>query len=135
MLSSGKRHTRSLSSCSDALMFPKKFVGIKEMILRAYDLLPQDLRRDIFTSIVISGGSTNLKTFNDRLQKDLSEESTGIIHNYKTKFYFCNGKVERRTSSWIGASIIASIGAFESLMMTRSEYLEHGYSLVERKFN
>jgi len=105
------------------------------LIVKAYELVPQDLRREIFGSIVISGGSTNLRTFNDRLQKELSEEETGIIHNYKTKFYYCNGKVERRASSWIGASVIASMSVFENLMMTRSEYMEHGFGLVERKFN
>jgi len=109
--------------------------GLKDLIVKAYELVSQDLRREVFGSIVIAGGSTNLRTFNDRLQKELSEEETGIIHNYKTKFYYCNGKIERRTSSWIGASVIASMSVFENLMMTRSEYMEHGFGLVERKFN
>ena len=40
---------------------------------------------------------------------------------------------ERALCAWLGGSILASLGSFGELTMTRAEYQEHGAVLVERK--
>ena len=76
-----------------------------------------------------------MKMFFDRLNKDLYESDSEFFFNYKTKFYHCNGKVEARCSSWISGSVIASMSSFESIQVTKTEFEEHGFNLVERKLN
>lgn len=40
---------------------------------------------------------------------------------------------ERRFSTWIGGSILASLGSFHQMWMSKAEYSEHGASLIHRK--
>lgn len=44
-----------------------------------------------------------------------------------------NGSVERRFGSWIGGSILASIGTFQQMWISSQEYEESGKGQVERK--
>ena len=41
--------------------------------------------------------------------------------------------VEREFSSWIGASVLASLGTFQQMWVSKAEYEEEGPSAVERK--
>lgn len=41
--------------------------------------------------------------------------------------------MERQNSSWVGASVVGSMSIFENMLMTKSEYEEHGALLIERK--
>lgn len=43
------------------------------------------------------------------------------------------GTTERKYSSWLGGSILGSLGSFHEMWMSQSEYSEHGPQLVERK--
>ncbi len=45
-------------------------------------------------------------------------------YNGRIKSY--PGKMERQNSSWVGASVVGSMSIFENMMMTKSEYEEHG---------
>ena len=41
--------------------------------------------------------------------------------------------VERRFSVWIGGSILASLGSFQQMWMSKAEYEEHGKALIHRR--
>ena len=40
---------------------------------------------------------------------------------------------ERTIGSWLGGSIVASLGSFHELWLSKKEYEEHGAALVDRK--
>lgn len=40
---------------------------------------------------------------------------------------------ERRFGAWIGGSILASLGTFQPLWLTKQEFAEHGASYIDRK--
>lgn len=44
-----------------------------------------------------------------------------------------NPLVERRFSVFIGGSILASLGSFQQMWLSKAEYDEHGPSLIHRK--
>jgi len=44
-----------------------------------------------------------------------------------------NSPTERKFASWIGGSILSSLGTFHQMWMSSQEYEEHGRSMVERK--
>jgi actin-related protein len=44
-----------------------------------------------------------------------------------------NGNQERRFGSWIGGSILASLGSFQQMWISKQEYEENGKSQVDRK--
>lgn len=40
---------------------------------------------------------------------------------------------ERKYASWLGGSILASLGSFHQLWVTKEEYEEHGISIVHQR--
>jgi actin-like protein 6A len=44
-----------------------------------------------------------------------------------------NGQIERKSSSWLGGSILASLGTFNQLWISKKEYEEVGSSIIETK--
>lgn len=40
---------------------------------------------------------------------------------------------ERRAGAWLGGSILASLGSFAQMWLTRAEFLQHGASYIDRK--
>ena len=109
------------------------FQGVHQQLLKCCELLAADNIREPVSSIILAGGATNTKSFFERLQNDIYELNADLFDNCKTRFYFCNAKIERTCSNWTSASIIASMKGFESMMITKQEYEEHGFSLIERK--
>jgi centractin len=81
-----------------------------------------DLRRSLFSSIVLSGGSTLFAGFGDRL---LSEVRKHTLSPKDTKIRIA-APPERMFSTWIGGSILASLSTFKSMWVTRADYVEHG---------
>ena len=41
--------------------------------------------------------------------------------------------IERKFSTWIGGSILASLGSFQQMWMSKQEDEEHGVAIVHRK--
>jgi hypothetical protein len=41
--------------------------------------------------------------------------------------------VERRYGVWIGGSILASLGTFQQMWMSKAEYREYGAGLIHKK--
>lgn len=41
--------------------------------------------------------------------------------------------VERRYSVWIGGSVLASLGSFQQMWMSKAEYAEYGPGLIHKK--
>lgn len=41
--------------------------------------------------------------------------------------------IERRFSTWIGGSILATLGSFQQLWVSKQEYEEHGAEVIARR--
>lgn len=76
--------------------------GIHEVLVFAIQKSDMDLRRTLFSNIVLSGGSTLFKGFGDRL---LSEVKKLAPKDVKIRI---SAPQERLYSTWIGGSILAS---------------------------
>ena len=92
-----------------------------------------DIRNDLFANIVLSGGSSMFPGFADRLQRELTpQEGIGsmVPNNTKVKVI---APPERKYSTWIGGSILASLSTFKSMWISKEEYDQSGASIVHRK--
>ncbi len=56
-----------------------------------------------------------------------------IPQQMKVKVHTPAVAIERRFSSWIGGSILGSLGSFQQLWMSKEEYDENGKSYVDKK--
>ena len=96
--------------------------GVHDCLVTSIMKSDLDLRRSLFSSIVLSGGSTLFGGFGDRL---LSEVRKHVLAPKDTKIRIA-APPERLYSTWIGGSILASLSTFRSMWVSRSDYMEHG---------
>ena len=83
----------------------------------------------MLNNIVLSGGTTMMPGFSNRMNlgmKDVLKEKDISFNSYQV---IAEGN--RNISSWIGASMIASMSSFNSVFISREEYNESG----ENKLN
>ncbi|XP_071479948.1 alpha-centractin [Diadema setosum] len=101
--------------------------GLHEVLTFAIDKSDLDLRRTLFSNIVLSGGSTLFKGFGDRL---LSEVKKLAPKDVKIRI---SAPQERLYSTWIGGSILASLDTFKKMWISKKEYDDEGVRAVHRK--
>nr|CCA14700.1 actinlike protein putative [Albugo laibachii Nc14] len=100
--------------------------SLQAMVYDAVQKCDADLRREMLNSIILCGGGSLLPGLMERLHTELS----GMISS-SFKIRFLNMmKVERRFSTFIGGSILASLGSFQQLWVSSSEYQEMGASAI-----
>ncbi|KHN12240.1 Actin-related protein 4 [Glycine soja] len=80
--------------------------------------------------VQLAGGTASMQQLKERLEKDLLEESPQAA---RVKVLASGNATERRFSVWIGGSILASLGSFQQMWFSKSEYEEHGASYIQRK--
>ncbi|XP_026767763.1 actin-like protein 6B isoform X3 [Pangasianodon hypophthalmus] len=84
----------------------------------------------LYGSVIVTGGNTLLQGFTERLNRELSQKAPPSM---RLKLIASNSSMERRFSSWIGGSILASLGTFQQMWISKQEYDEGGKQSVERK--
>lgn len=78
----------------------------------------------------------NTRMLFERFQNDLwKTDLNDQFVNFKTKYLFCGTKEEKRCSSFMGGSVVGCLSNFEEFSVNKSDYEEHGFSLIERKLN
>jgi actin-related protein len=80
--------------------------------------------------VLITGAGSLFRGSAERLQFELGASLPGA---FKVKVVAA-APIERRFSAWIGASILASLGSFQQLWVSKKEYDEMGpaRAVVER---
>lgn len=106
------------------------FAGVHNMIYDSITRCDMDIRKELYSNVVVTGGNSLFNGFTDRLNKCLSELTTQTL---KVKLIAPQSSIERRFSGWLGGSILSSLGSFQQMWMSKLEYEEHGAELVERK--
>eukprot|EP01024_Parvocaulis_polyphysoides_P028188 TRINITY_DN254_c0_g1_i5.p1 TRINITY_DN254_c0_g1~~TRINITY_DN254_c0_g1_i5.p1 ORF type:complete len:314 (-),score=19.62 TRINITY_DN254_c0_g1_i5:360-1301(-) len=104
--------------------------SIHEMIKSSIELCDVDIRRDIFGGTLATGGSSMFTGLKDRLDKELSQIAPSTV---KVKVQAPQNTLERKFAVWIGGSILASLGSFQQMWMSKAEFEEHGPGLIHRK--
>eukprot|EP01117_Protostelium_nocturnum_P006859 TRINITY_DN2457_c0_g1_i1.p1 TRINITY_DN2457_c0_g1~~TRINITY_DN2457_c0_g1_i1.p1 ORF type:complete len:381 (-),score=144.08 TRINITY_DN2457_c0_g1_i1:44-1186(-) len=101
--------------------------GIHECLVYSITKADLDLRKTLFSNIVLSGGSTLFPGFGERL---LNEVRNLAPKGTKIKI---SAPPDRKYSTWMGGSILASLPTFKKIWISSQEYEEYGSSIVHRK--
>ncbi|KAJ7883989.1 actin 1 [Mycena leptocephala] len=101
--------------------------GVHETTFNSIVKCDLDIRRDLYSNIVLSGGSTMFPGIADRMQKELGSMAPASI---KVRIV---APPERKYSVWIGGSILSSLSTFQNMWCTKQEYDESGPAIVHRK--
>lgn len=106
------------------------FHGYHQMVIDSISKCDLDVRKEMYSNIFVCGGNTLFGGFPERLQKQLYNSSA---HSVKIKIIVHSSTPERKFSSWIGGSILSSLGTFHQLWLSKIEYEENGAMIIERK--
>merc|ERR1712050_555172 len=117
--------------CPEPLFQPsligKESPGIHKLTFNSIQKCDVDIRRDLYTNTVLSGGSTMFPFIEKRLAKEITALAPSAV---KVKIV---APPERKYSVWIGGSILSSLSTFQEMWISKEEYDESGPSIVHRK--
>merc|ERR1712170_182738 len=94
--------------------------GVHETTYNSIMKCDVDIRKDLYGSVAMSGGTTMYAGIADRMQKEITSLAPPTM---KIKII---APPERKYSVWIGGSILASLSTFQAMWITKEEYDESG---------
>merc|ERR1712130_478189 len=101
--------------------------GIHKLTFSSIMKCDVDIRKDLYGNVVLTGGSTMFHGFPDRIKKELKNLAPASMPVNVI------APAERKYSTWIGGSVLASLSTFEQMWVTKEEYDSSGPQIVHRK--
>lgn len=105
---------------------------ITKLILDSVLQSETDLQQQFIQNIILTGGGSSYENLGDRFKVELEKVIFQTMPTWKVKVLGSSAN-ERGLCSWVGGSILASLGSFHEMWFSRAEYDEFGASLVDRK--
>lgn len=102
--------------------------GVAECCRQAVEACLPDLREVLYNNVVVVGGSALFPNFEDRLRSELRQMVPAEYNLNVTRL------PDPQLAAWQGGSIFAAADTFDSQVVTREEYREHGHALCRRRF-
>mmetsp|Transcript_631 Transcript_631/g.1027 ORF Transcript_631/g.1027 Transcript_631/m.1027 type:complete len:187 (-) Transcript_631:42-602(-) len=116
---------------SEILFSPDKvgleYSGVQECLLNAIQKADIDLRKTLYSSIYLAGGTTMMPGFGERLLSDLRKMSPKEI---KIKI---TAPPERKLTCWLGGSILSTLAAFKNMWIKKQEYEDEGKRILHTR--
>eukprot|EP01069_Polyplicarium_translucidae_P001470 Polyplicarium_translucidae@DN1675_c0_g1_i1.p1 len=109
------------------LTIGSEYPGIHEMLVASITKADLDLRKTLYSQIVLSGGSTMFSGFGDRLLNEVRKLAPKDIR------IRISAPPERKLSTWVGGSILSSLATFKKMWVSKLEYEEEGPGVLHRK--
>ncbi|KAH8171291.1 actin domain-containing protein [Sarocladium implicatum] len=104
-----------------------EYPGVHQIVVDAITRTDLDLRKSLYSNIVLSGGSTLTKGFGDRL---LTELQRLAVKDMRIKIF---APPERKYSTWIGGSILAGLSTFRKMWVSVDDWHENP-DIIHTKF-
>ncbi|CEM37380.1 unnamed protein product [Vitrella brassicaformis CCMP3155] len=104
-----------------------EYPGIHELLVQSISRADLDLRKTLYSQIVLSGGSTMFAGFGDRL---LNEVRRLAPKDIKIRI---SAPPERKFSTYLGGAILASLATFKKMWVSKEEYEEEGPGILHKK--
>jgi actin len=125
---------RERFQCTEMLFHPfmngKEAVGICDMTWNSLNACERDVKKDMYSNVVLVGGNTQFKGFKERITQDLNQLASG---NGVYKTFKVAADPLRQFSSWAGGSIMASLSTFPDFVVTIDDWDDYGPSVLWRK--
>ena len=134
------------SACIDQLFDPDEYGvenldgGLGEIVFKSIQSCDTDVQADLFSNVVLAGGTTMTEGFSDRLKREIMNNGSdnpqisglNVVPDAKGNEPGYNS--QRKTAAWIGGSILASLDTFAKISISKQDYEDTGSaSIVHRK--
>ncbi|KAJ6245966.1 actin-42a [Anaeramoeba flamelloides] len=101
--------------------------GIHKTTYNSINNCPKEIKNELFSNIVLSGGSSMFPGLDERLEMEITKFAP---QNTKVKII---APPERKYLSWIGGSILATLSKFQEMWISKEEYEEYGPTIIQKK--
>jgi actin-related protein len=101
-------------------MIGKEINSLHEKVIEAISLCDMNLHKELYSNIILSGGSSKFPGFKERLEREISKL---VPNSMEVSIY---APSERELSTWVGGSIIGSLPSFSQIAMTKEQYFNRG---------
>ena len=109
---------------------------VANMVCDAAFRCDRDQQAGVLGNVVLAGGGACIGPTDQSVPDSLREQIEAIIHTHTPGWkvrVMSPGMQERAIASWLGGSILASMGTFHDMWISKAEYEEWGCSIVNRK--
>eukprot|EP00339_Tiarina_fusa_P025125 CAMPEP_0117061032 /NCGR_PEP_ID=MMETSP0472-20121206/42457_1 /TAXON_ID=693140 ORGANISM="Tiarina fusus, Strain LIS" /NCGR_SAMPLE_ID=MMETSP0472 /ASSEMBLY_ACC=CAM_ASM_000603 /LENGTH=164 /DNA_ID=CAMNT_0004779485 /DNA_START=260 /DNA_END=754 /DNA_ORIENTATION=- len=130
-LKDGKEFSMSIErfQCAEILFQPnligESSRGIHELVCESVARIENNLQKQMYGNIVVSGGTSLLPGFVERLKDGILAHTNEIVKIIAPK--------NRNISAWYGASKLCTGASFEECWVSKEEYDEYGPTIVHKK--
>ncbi|EMG48051.1 ARP4 Actin-related protein 4 [Candida maltosa Xu316] len=100
--------------------------GLTQLISHTLSTIDIDLRASLANNIIVTGGVSLISQLTDRLYIELSNNNPGL----KIRLHAVGNSSDRINQAWIGGSVLASLGTFHQMWVTKEEYKEAGIDRI-----
>jgi len=128
VLTVGGERFRSAEVLFQPSFMGREAEGIHKLTYDSIQKCDVDIRRDLYTNIVLTGGSMMFPGMYKRMLKEMS-----ALAPIEVKIAEQEEREWRKYSTWIGGSILAYIPTFQDMWVQKHEYDETGPGIVHRK--
>jgi len=117
---------------NDSSKYSDNMLPLQQLIHKSLSqILDVDLRKELSSNIILTGGASLFPTLDKRLSTQLGEV---LPYSYKYKVIASKNSIENRYAAWIGGSILSSLGSFQQMWLSKKEYEECGAVLGLQRF-
>ncbi|CDJ43014.1 actin-like family protein ARP4a, putative [Eimeria tenella] len=112
------------------------FKGITEVVADCLYDCDVDLRRDLLSAVILTGGLSLTPGLASRFAAELDSETFPLTTSHsglKSRVVFANSYAEKKSAAWLGGSILASLGTFQQMWISKQEYEEHGFGILDQR--
>lgn len=118
--------------CPEYLFKPLEMNGqeleaIHELTYNSIQDCDIDVRKDLYSNIILSGGTTMFPGIAERLLKEMEKKVP------KTITCKVIAAADRKFAVWRGGSTLTSLASFSSMWITKADYDEDGAGIVHRR--
>ena len=103
-----------------------EYPGMHEMLSESINKTNYDLKLQLYASILLSGGNTNIKGMKERIYQEIKKiapKNTKVRLHTPSNPEYC---------SWIGGNIISSLEISKEMWISQNEWMEKGDILHTR---
>ena len=110
------------------------FSGVPSLLLESVVESDVDVRKDLYNSVVVVGGTATVRNFRTTFVEELENKAADLSSLIKIKVSHSEAYDEVAYGSWVGGSILACLGTFQKMWVAKSEFEEIGSKALQRKF-
>lgn len=108
-----------------------QYRGLGALTSHALSLVDVDIRAQLAHNIIVTGSSSLIPGLTERLYLELTKLHPGL----KIRLHASGNSTERKYQSWIGGSVLSSLGTFHQLWVSKKELEEVGVDkLLNQRF-